>query len=252
MMRYYISKKYDYLRDYILSIPRRFENEGKEIYRSRNVIKVFDVPGTTLRLNVKRYHAPRYLNKFVYSYKLLKPKGARAYYYPRRLAERGIPTPEPVAYLEEWHRTVLGYSYFVSVQCEYKHMMYELGNAPEGTYEDLATAFGRFTARLHEKGVLHLDYSPGNILWERTEQGEYRFMLVDINRMRFGKVSMNDGCKNFKRLWGPKRFFVMVVEAYAERRKMDAKQCIEIALAERAKFWARYSRKHPIEFNYEP
>lgn len=48
------------------------------------------------------------------------------------------------------------------------------------------TAFAEFTARLHEAGILHLDYSPGNILYDKIGE-EYHFSLVDINRMHFGE-----------------------------------------------------------------
>ena len=46
---------------------------------------------------------------------------------------------------------------------------------------------GPYTAVMHEREVLHLDYSPGNILWDKDDEG-YHFTVVDINRMRFGKV----------------------------------------------------------------
>lgn len=48
------------------------------------------------------------------------------------------------------------------------------------------TAFAEFTARLHEAGILHLDYSPGNILYDKIGE-EYHFSLVDINRMHLAK-----------------------------------------------------------------
>ena len=45
---------------------------------------------------------------------------------------------------------------------------------------------------------MHRDYSPGNILFDKID-GEYHFMLVDINRMSFGKISIDMGCANFAR-----------------------------------------------------
>lgn len=40
-------------------------------------------------------------------------------------------------------------------------------------------AFARFTVQLHEKGIEHRDFNHGNILWERTPAGAYRFQLID-------------------------------------------------------------------------
>lgn len=245
-----VSPKFESIREYVASIPDRFEKEGETIYLKRNHIKVMTAPDGT-NINVKRYRVPGGINRYVYSSGIRKPKGERAYLYPQRLLERGIDTPEPVAYIEERCCGLLGYSYFVSVQCDYPHTMYELGNAREGEYEDIAVAFARFTADMHERGVLHLDYSPGNILYDRDNDGTYRFSVVDINRMRFGDVDMKRGAAAFRRIWGPKRFFVMVVAEYARSRGFNEAETVTYALKERARFWECYRKKHPVEFDLE-
>ena len=72
------------------------------------------------------------------------------------------------------------------------------------------TAFAEFTARLHEAGILHLDYSPGNILYDKIGE-EYHFSLVDINRMHFGEVDIKKGCANFAPFMGGRRpFFILL------------------------------------------
>ena len=78
---------------------------------------------------------------------------------------------------------------------------YEFGRGGIDGREDILRAFARFTARVHEAGFLHVDYSPGNILFRKGAQG-IDFCLVDINRMHFGLVSVRSGCENFARLWG--------------------------------------------------
>lgn len=67
---------------------------------------------------------------------------------------------------------------------------------------------------------MHRDYSPGNILFDKID-GEYHFMLVDINRMSFGKISIDMGCANFARLWGQKAFFELLAREYARARNTD-------------------------------
>ncbi|MBQ8989026.1 MAG: aminoglycoside phosphotransferase [Prevotella sp.] len=248
-MHILLNETYHHLEDYIKQLPDVFETSGKTIYTGRNLIKVFTAPDGT-QINVKRYHAPRGINALVYSWGIRQPKGHRAYEYPKTLLEKGIDTPEAIAYIERRSGGLLRESYLVTRQCPYRHTMYEMGDAPAGSYERVAEAFARYTARMHEAGVMHLDYSPGNILWQE-EEGKYDFSIVDINRMRFGSVDMRQGCTNLKRLWGPKRFFELVVKGYAEARGFDTEAAERIALAERARFWKRFGKKHPIKFKLE-
>lgn len=242
-----LSPKYSHLRDFIESLPSRFAREGETIYKARNIIKVFDAPNG-MRLNVKCYHAPRFINALVYSWGIRQPKGSRAFTYPTLLLRSGIETPEPVAYIERRTMGILRESYFISVQCPYPNRFYEVADDPKEVYLPLAKAFARFTAHIHNANMLHRDYSPGNILWQRDGDGTYHFSIVDINRMYFGKVSQKMGCRNFARLWGTRDFFETLAKAYAEARAMDEKACVDETLKARLKFWRRYGRHHNVEF----
>ncbi|MEG1546861.1 MAG: lipopolysaccharide kinase InaA family protein, partial [Bacteroides sp.] len=198
MIRITVNPKYEFLREYIVRLPGTFENEGVEIYSGRNLIKVMTIDG--LEINVKRYGIPALINRLVYS-SFRMSKGKRAFTYPSTLLQKGFETPEPIAYIEERENNLIGYSYFISLQSPYKRTFYEFGDADVENCRDIVIAFARYTASLHEAGILHQDYSPGNILFDEID-GEYHFSLVDINRMRFGKVSIKEGCANFARLWG--------------------------------------------------
>lgn len=246
-----INKKYEHLRDWIATLPERFESEGEHVYGGkRNWIKKFTAPDGTV-LNVKRYHRPRFINLLVYSFGLRKPKGQRAWEYPAEIYKRGFDTPEPVAYIEQRQGMLLGYSYFVSLQCPYRHDMYEFGNARKGTYEDFCSAFGRYTARLHNAGILHRDYSPGNILWDKDENGNFVFSLVDINRLQIGPVSKKQGCANFARLWGSMRFFMLTARSYATARGYDINETERLITAARKKFWTKYLKRHTVNYKVE-
>ena len=244
-----INPKYENIRQWLNAMPTVFEKDGVVAHDSRNLIKKFTAPDGTI-VYVKRYHVPGGINRFVYSWGIRKPKGLRAYTYPQILLGKGISTPEPVAYIDERHFGLLGYSYFISVQCPYEHTMYEIGNAPEALSNEIAIHLAHFTANMHERNVLHLDYSPGNILWEKREDGYY-FSIVDTNRMYFGPVNMRHGCANFKRLWGSKRFFITLVREYARVRNYSPDEAEAIAIIARSKFWKHYQRKHIVKFKLE-
>ena len=126
-----------------------------------------------------------------------------------------------------------------------------MSHAQEGTYEDLAEAVGHFIAMMHEHEVLHLDLSPGNILWDKDGQS-YHFAVVDINRMRFGKVSMEQGCATLCRLWGPKRLTELVARSYARERGFDEEEALSLTMQARTAYWTRYlHRGHTIDFSLE-
>ena len=72
-----INSTYDYLREWIQSIPSRFSEEGEVIYNARNQIRLFTAPDGT-ELCVKRFHTPAELNDWIYMY-WRKPKAVRAY-----------------------------------------------------------------------------------------------------------------------------------------------------------------------------
>jgi hypothetical protein len=240
----FLSQKYSHLRDFIARIPQLMLTEGETVYAARNLIKVLRAPDGTL-LNVKRYHRPSLPNAIIYSTGLRTPKGLRAFTYPQRLIAAGIETPEAVAYIEERHGGLLGYSYFISLQCPYQHRFYEVIDLPAEQYTPLAEALGRMAAQMHNAQMLHRDFSPGNILWDITD-GTYHFSIVDINRMRFGEVSLAMGCANFARLWGPTSFFETLARSYAAERHMDAEECVRVTLECRRKFWTNYKKHHKM------
>ncbi len=230
--------------DFVQAIHRRFDKEGTVIFKNRNEIRVFEVNG--ISINVKRFHTPYLINRIIYTF-LSRSKAKRSYQFALQLRDMGIDTPEPVAYICIKRGGLLDESYYISRQADYPRNMYEFGQGGIIGREHILEAFATLTASLHEKGIFHKDYSPGNILF-KEENGAVSFCLVDINRMRFGPVSIRQGCANFARLWGQRPFFELVVRKYAEIRQADSTLCIQQALQARCKFWKRYTRKHPVPF----
>ncbi len=222
-----INPKFQHLEDFISKLPEIFAlaDQGEVIYQGRNMLKVF-TKGDLL-LNVKRYRVPNVVNRYVYM-GLRKPKGERAYRYALRLGELGINTPTPIAFMRESRACSLGYSYFVSMQMPHSRRFYEFADHDTITSEQeiILDKFGKFTAHLHKNGVYHKDYSPGNILFENRD-GEVDFCIIDINRMRFGKITFKQGCANFARIWGPPLAFEIIANSYAREMGYDPKQVYE-------------------------
>ncbi len=186
------------MRSFIERIPDVFEQEGRTIYTGRNLIKVMQAPDGT-EINVKRFHVPSGPNRLIYSLGIRKPKGQRAFEYPMILESKGIGAPTAIALIEQRNVLgLLGYTYLVTQQCNYGHTLYEVGNAKPGTYENLARALAHFAANIHNRKVLHKDFTPGNVLWKQDDEG-FHFMIVDINRMKFGTVGMKEGLRNLSR-----------------------------------------------------
>lgn len=244
-MKVVVNPKYKSLRHFVVSLPALFDTEGDIIYNARNQIKVFTLPDGT-RINVKRYRKPIFINRLVYSF-LREPKAVRAYHYALRLLKLEVPTPEPIAYILEQKCGLLAYSFLITEQSPLRRMFYEFGTGTLVGRENIVKSFARFTADLHQKGVYHKDYSPGNILFEVTN-GVPEFTLVDINRMEFGTVNMEKGCRNFARLWGKQDFFEMIAAEYATARNFDVAQCTALILKYRHNFWKQHNRNL---FDYE-
>ena len=148
-----LNPAYEGLRSFVEELPQRFAHEGRVIYDARNQIRAIEHNG--LRINAKRYCVPRPFNRLVYSF-LRQPKAVRAYQNALRLQQMGIATPTPIAYIL-CGRWLLGESYLVTVQSALPRNFYEFRHHPLQGYEPIVRQFARFTADIHQKGVLHLD-----------------------------------------------------------------------------------------------
>lgn len=242
-----INEKFCELKNFITALPQTFLQTGEVIYSGRNTIKTFNVNGITL--NVKSFKKPIFINQIAYS-TLRKSKAKRSYLYAFMLKERGFDTPEPISYMELKQYNLLKYSLYISVHEEFDGMMRELQNGTVQGREDLLRQFALYTAKLHDKQVLHLDYSSGNILYKKSGD-KYTFYLVDLNRMTFNKpIDINTACFNFRRLWGSDEMISFIIKEYAKARNMDEETCLRKTFKYRKKFWDTYTKQHPGTLPY--
>ncbi|MBP1618431.1 MAG: hypothetical protein H6Q14_2258 [Bacteroidetes bacterium] len=239
-----INGKYAYLEDFIKKLSSIFETEGRVVYSARNQIRVIEVDG--LLLNIKRFHKPFIANAIIYSF-FRKPKACRAYHNALEVLARGFNTPEPVAYVLDNASGLLGLSYFVSLHLpEGKEIRDYYFTKGEGDASAILREFSRFTSRLHDGKIIHLDYSPGNVLYEK-DGDRFRFSLVDINRMEFREVNLETGCKNFCRLFGCAEATEIIAEEYARQRGFDKALCTERMLYYQRRFRKKTERKDRLK-----
>lgn len=224
MMKIVISPEYEHLRSFVESIPSTFENSGDIIHQGRNILKEFSVD--ELSVIVKSFKPPHLINRIAYA-TVRKSKAFRSYSYALELLKREIQTPKPIAYLEEYNHGLLR-SFYISEKVWNVHEMREFWVDPEiGDRYPILVAFGKFTADMHKKSVLHKDYSAGNILY-RIENGKIFFTLVDINRIRFDRfVTEEEGYKNMERLWLPDECFRVIARSYAECMGYETDHAVE-------------------------
>ena len=224
-MKIFIDNKYQTLNNFILNIPERFDIEGYTIHKIRNEVKVFRVGD--IDVNVKKYAIPHFFNRIVYTF-FRKSKAERAYCNALKIAALGIETPPPVAYILIKKHGLLYDSYFISLQSPYNRNLTEIIEKTEK--ENIEVALGKFIALLHEKGILHLDLSTGNILFEEIGN-EIHFSLVDLNRMNFCRIDKNLGCKNFNRLRVSEKVMRIIAKSYANARNLNEKDIIPLVLS---------------------
>jgi len=227
---------------------------GEPIYTGRNTIWALDWHGKSLA--VKAFGIPWGIRKWIYG-GLRASKAKRSFENASALIALGLHTPRPLGYAEFGSRTCLLKSFYVSEYLPSSLGVFPLRDvlldADRSDREDILIAFGRYTCKLHNLGVLHRDYSPGNILVmpmggeARTAQDNeslllptlemrsssspaYRFELVDLNRMSFGNLSLKQRMHNLRLLWANDHDMESVVMGYAEAYGQHTNRLLQPAL----------------------
>lgn len=160
------------------------------IYEGRNSVYTLQRDGYLL--NIKAFKVPRFPNCYVYG-NLRKGKARRSLLNAQRLLNLGFDTPAPVAFIELRHGLRMGQSYYVSLQIQAENVRYW---TQKPDHDAMLPALADEMVRLHRAGVLHKDFSPGNVLYTVAE-GKYHFYLIDLNRMQFDVHSHCRLMRNF-------------------------------------------------------
>ena len=181
----------------------------------RNKIKLFELDGKII--NIKSFKIPNLINKIVYKY-FRKSKARRSFEYATALLEKGIGTPQPIAYFENFNPLGLEKSYYISEHLLCNLTFRELVEIPDfPDWEIILNQFTKFSYDLHEKGIEFLDHSPGNTLIKKNTEGNYDFFLVDLNRMNFhDEMNFDMRMKNLSRLTPKKEMIAIMSHEYSK------------------------------------
>ena len=155
-------------------------SEARIIYKGRNRVYALKLSDGS-EVNIKAFKIPRGLNPYIYTL-FRKSKARRSYENSQQLIKLGINAPEPLAYIEIRNGIRLGRSYYICRQIESQNVR-DWDKKPD--CEALLQALAEEIVKLHEAGVLHKDFSPGNVLYTGNQNDGYTFYYIDLNRMSF-------------------------------------------------------------------
>ena len=230
MYKYQINSTYISFESFILNIKNHFDQNNDTIHKARNELKIINHQNEDVV--VKSFKVPNLIRRIFYTV-FRDTKAKKSYDHSVKIGEF---TPDPIAYIEFYNNSLLSDSYFIAKKFDYDFTIRE--PLLDENFKDrkvIFELFAEFTFKLHECGILHKDYSPGNILIRQYENG-YEFKIVDINRMVFKNLSLKERLTNFNKLWADDRDLMMIIDKYAELMDEDKDRCKDLAIT--------YNQKH--------
>ncbi len=204
-MRYKLHPDYHDKKEFLLQIKKHFQASNTSIHKARNEIKIVD------GFVVKAFKVPHIINRFAYAY-VRDSKAKKSYENALKIPKF---TPKPLGYIEFFKQGLLHESYAISEKSAYDFTIKApLDDANFPDRESIFKALAHFSYELHQEGILHKDYSPGNILIKETKEG-YHFNIVDINRMVFAPLSIQQRMQNFAKLGATDEDLACIIQHYA-------------------------------------
>lgn len=247
-MKYKFHPTYESRKDELIKIISCFDVGGSILGDGeRNTIKLFDFDNITL--NVKSFKIPNIINRVVYQY-IRKSKAERSFIYANVLKEKGVGTPQPIAYFEISNFWGIKKSYYISEHLKYDLTYRELvedKHYPD--HENILRQFTQFTWKLHQNNILFKDHSPGNTLIVKKAD-HYDFYLVDLNRMEFKPLTFHERVKNFSRITPKKEMVEVMSDEYAKLTGEDYQKIVTLLWDLVSKFQYRFYRKIRLKNKY--
>ena len=227
-MKIVIDPSFHQQADYISQLPAMLQRgEGELVYEGRNRVARFRYDG--LSLMAKQFKRVNFIQQVVYTF-FRKTKAERAYLFAETFRQRGIATPQRVAYMEQRRGGLFSVGYFVSLETEGTETHLLLREVQDFRHE-LADAVARQVVLMHSRGILHGDLNLSNFLCRQTPDG-YQFTMIDINRSHFteGWPTDKQCLENLVRLTHRRDLYEYLVRSYARQRGWNEEAAAQQAL----------------------
>jgi hypothetical protein len=179
-------------------LPALDAGDAKVLRNKRNRVWAVKSPWDAERkIVVKHFRPSRGVRGWLQRFK--SGKALRSWNGAHELLRRGIPTPQPIAWLEHPQSPRESESYYL---CE----AFEGGSSARQAFyafnkgdaaflgvpaPELYSAMAKLVAKMHGRGVFFRDLSAGNLLLRRTQSGAIEFALIDTARARVGTKAIS-------------------------------------------------------------
>ncbi|MBA3697605.1 MAG: hypothetical protein H0W78_01890 [Planctomycetes bacterium] len=199
------------IREELAALPQAIEQATDGvIYRGRNTLTRLTVAGR--EIVAKAFPPPQTLIKRLQRFGR-EAKPVRAFDHATAMQRLGIGTPEPLAVLT----AADGRGWYLCAWAEGYTTFRRVSSDQVSEHQPLCSALGTFIGKMHRLGAYHFDSTPGNILY-RPDQLPPVFLVVDCNRMRFGRIGVWQGLRSLAQLdWHGR-----LLESYCAERGWDA------------------------------
>ncbi len=224
MINIQIDPSFNNFKEFLSNIEIYFSNSEDIITKKRNTIKVLEFD--SFKVVAKSFKIPNLINKFVYRF-MRDSKAKRSFLNAQRLIKLGVNTPKPIGYVE-FFNPLLGKSFYV---CDYFDYDFEIRAVlRDDNFEDrdnIFRLFAKFSYDLHQKGIYHIDFSPGNVLIKKVDKEEYKFSIVDVNRMKFVEFDDDLRFENLSRFSATYEDTKKIASYYAKVSDIDMDVAVE-------------------------
>ena len=245
MYKIVLNEQYNNFKKELINIKTIFKNSTQSIHKARNELKIIEI--NDIECVVKSFKIPHFINKIAYTF-FRDGKAKKSFANAMKLQELGVNTPEAIGIIEFFKLGLLNESYFISKYEPYDFTIREVFHHKVDDVEQILKEFAKFTYEIHQKGVWHVDYSLGNILISKQDDGTYKFSLVDINRMEFKEIPPQEGLKNFNKFWAKfDEDLPLIAKEYAKLTNFDETKAIKIILDEAKKLENSVNLKKKIK-----
>jgi len=242
-MKTVIHPRYEQLRLQLTAAAQGCYTPERTFCNARNTVELFSIDGQ--QFVIKKYKKTDPATGLIYSI-FRHTKARRAYDNALLLIENGFNTAFPVAYFEKKRFGIFHEGIFISEYLPLPQVSDMLfSDIPFNDRYWLCRNLSFFTLSLHQKGIVPIDFNASNIMFERPEHREFRFYLIDINRMETGRIpSLKKAMRAFFQLCANVWTYGTLLQPYAEARGFEFDDCIYHIIRARRRWNRLHSLKH--------